>query len=94
MRRAARVVQSLLEVSLGAAVADQQLKDNYRRLQKRYHPVQTQPSCCVRHLESRAKASARLSLEVSVGWASPSSRGLWGGDALLLFTGAVGNRDP
>lgn len=29
---------SLLEVSPGAAVADQQLKDNYRRLQKRYHP--------------------------------------------------------
>jgi hypothetical protein len=40
---ASGVVQSLLEVSPGAAVADQQLKDNYRRLQKRYHPVQTQP---------------------------------------------------
>ena len=37
---------------------------------------------------------AILDREVSVGWASPSSRGLWGGDALLLFTGAVGNRDP
>jgi hypothetical protein len=37
-------------------------------------------------LESRAKAAARLDLEVSTGWASPSSRGLWGGDALLLST--------
>jgi hypothetical protein len=46
-----------------------------------------------RHLESRAKASARLVLEVSAGWASPSSRGLWGGDALLLSTGAAGNRN-
>jgi len=32
----------------------------------------------------RTKAAARLDLEVSVGWASPSSRGLCGGDALLL----------
>jgi hypothetical protein len=39
-----------------------------------------------RHLESRPKASARLVLEASAGWASPSSRGLWGGDALLLST--------
>jgi hypothetical protein len=37
-----------------------------------------------RHLESRAKASARLDLEVPARWVSPSSRGLWGGDALLL----------
>ena len=32
-----------------------------------------------RHLESRPKASARLDLEVSARWASPLSRGLWGG---------------
>jgi hypothetical protein len=32
----------------------------------------------------RPKAAARLDLEVSAGWAIPSSRGLWGGDALLL----------
>ena len=38
-----------------------------------------------RHLESRAKAEARLDLEVSAGWASLSTRGMWGGDALLLF---------
>ena len=42
-----------------------------------------------RHLESRAKASARLVLEVSAGWASPFSRGLCGGDVLLLSTGAA-----
>jgi hypothetical protein len=39
-------------------------------------------------LESRAKAEARLDLEVSAGWVNPSSRGLWGGDALLLSTDA------
>jgi hypothetical protein len=38
------------------------------------------------HLESRPKAAERLDLEVSEGWASPSSRGLCGGDALLLST--------
>jgi hypothetical protein len=42
-----------------------------------------------RHLESRPKAAAREDLEMSAGWASPSSRGLWGGDALLLSTGAA-----
>jgi hypothetical protein len=47
-----------------------------------------------RHLESRAKASARLVLKVSAGWLSPSSRGLRGGDALLLSTGAAGSRNP
>jgi hypothetical protein len=31
-----------------------------------------------------------LYLEVSAGWASPSSRGLWGGDTLLLSTRAKG----
>ena len=36
------------------------------------------------HLESRPKAQARLGLEVSVRWRSPSSCGLWNGDALLL----------
>jgi hypothetical protein len=34
-----------------------------------------------RQLESRAKALARLDLEVSAGWARPTSRGLWGGSA-------------
>ena len=29
-----------------------------------------------------------------VGWVSSSSRGMWGGDALLLSTGATGNRNP
>jgi hypothetical protein len=43
------------------------------------------PTAC-----SGPKASARLVLEVSAGWASPSSRGLWGGDALPL---AAGNRN-
>jgi hypothetical protein len=40
-------------------------------------------------LDSRAKAAATLDLEVSVGWVSPSSLGLWGGHALLLSTGAA-----
>jgi hypothetical protein len=44
-----------------------------------------------RHIESRPKAAARLDLEVSAGWASMSSRGLWGGGALLLSTGAAGS---
>jgi hypothetical protein len=30
------------------------------------------------------RQAARLDLEVSAGWASPSSHGLWGGDTLLL----------
>jgi hypothetical protein len=38
-----------------------------------------------RHLETRPKAEARLDLDVSAGWVSPSSRGLCGGDALLLL---------
>jgi hypothetical protein len=38
------------------------------------------------HLEIRPKAAARLVLEAPAAWVSPSSRGLWGGDALLLFT--------
>jgi hypothetical protein len=38
----------------------------------------------VKDLESRPKAAARLVIEASAGWVSPSSRGLWGGDALLL----------
>jgi hypothetical protein len=33
-----------------------------------------------------------LDLGVSAGWVNPSSRGLWGGHALLLPTGAAGNR--
>ena len=41
-----------------------------------------------RHLESRPKAAARSDLEVFAGWASPCSRGMWGGHALLLSTGA------
>lgn len=36
-----------------------------------------------RHLESRPKAAARLFLEGFAAWASPSSRGPWGGAALL-----------
>jgi hypothetical protein len=43
------------------------------------------------HLESRAKATARLDLEASAGSASPCSRGLWGGDALLLSASAAGS---
>jgi hypothetical protein len=54
--------------------------------------------CCTQpaqgRLESRAKEDARLDFEVFAGWVSPSSRGLWGGDALLLSTGAAGNRVP
>ena len=43
-------------------------------------------------LESRrANAEARLDHEVPAGWASPSSRGTWVGDALLI-TGAAGKR--
>ena len=40
-----------------------------------------------RHLESRAKAEARLDIEVAAGWVIPPSRVLWSGDALLLSTG-------
>jgi hypothetical protein len=41
-----------------------------------------------RHLESRPKASARLDLDVSVGWTSASSRGLgWRCSAALLRLG-------
>jgi hypothetical protein len=36
-------------------------------------------------VESRPKAAARLGLDVSAGWVSPSSHSLWG-DALLLST--------
>jgi hypothetical protein len=42
-----------------------------------------------RHLESRAKAAARWDLEVSAGWASPYSRGLWGCNAPLLAIGGT-----
>jgi hypothetical protein len=35
---------------------------------------------------SRPKAAARLDLEVSAGWVSPSSHSLWGDDALRLST--------
>jgi hypothetical protein len=37
-----------------------------------------------RHLENRPKAAASLDLEVSAGWGNLPSRGLWGGNALLL----------
>ena len=47
-----------------------------------------------RHLESRAKAAARLDLEVSAGWVSLSSRDLWGGDALLLSTASPLEPEP
>jgi hypothetical protein len=45
-----------------------------------------------RRLESRPKTEARLVLEVSAGWASPSSRGI-SGEGLCVFTGA-GNPNP
>jgi hypothetical protein len=40
------------------------------------------------------QAVARLDLDVSTWWASPSSRGLWGGDALLHSTGAAETETP
>ena len=40
-------------------------------------------------LESRAKAAARLDLEVSAGWVSPSSRGVMGGAMLCLLNVAA-----
>ena len=51
-----------------------------------YVEVETGTGLESRHLESRPYASARLDLEVSAGWVSPPSRGLWGGEALLLST--------
>jgi hypothetical protein len=36
--------------------------------------------------DARAAPPRGLDLEVSAGWASPPSRGLWGGDARLLPT--------
>jgi hypothetical protein len=45
-----------------------------------------QSASAVRLLESRPKAAARLDVEVPAGWVWTSSRGLWGGDALLLST--------
>jgi hypothetical protein len=45
-------------------------------------PTQLDGKPCL--LESRPKASARLVLGVSAEWASPSSRGPWGGNALLF----------
>jgi hypothetical protein len=41
--------------------------------------------------QSRAKAAARLDLEVSAGWARPSSHSLWGGHALHFSR--AGNRN-
>ena len=38
-------VQSLLEVTQGVEMSEEQLKDNYRRLQKRWHPVRHSPIC-------------------------------------------------
>jgi hypothetical protein len=34
--------------------------------------------------------SSMIGSKVSVGWVSPSSRGMWGGDALLLSNGVAG----
>jgi hypothetical protein len=55
------------------------------------HPLSATPprQVCSLGLESRparkqSRGRARLGLEVSAGWASPSSHGLWGGDAPLL----------
>jgi hypothetical protein len=47
-----------------------------------------------RHLESGAKTEARRVLEVSVRWVGPSSRGLWGGHALLLSTRCWHRKTP
>jgi hypothetical protein len=38
----------------------------------------------IKRTSNRAKEAARLDLDVSAGWASRSSRGLRGGDTLLL----------
>jgi hypothetical protein len=46
------------------------------------------------HLESRAKGEARLALEGAAGWASPSSRGLWGGATLCCSPPALETLDP
>jgi hypothetical protein len=47
---------------------------------------QVRESSSRRHrLESRAKAASQLGIEVSAGWESPSSRGLWGGSALRFL---------
>jgi hypothetical protein len=69
-------------------------------LPRREHKVVSSASHCIescpwvtrvwRAVVKQTKASARLDLEVSAGWASPYSRGLWGGDALLLSV--TGNR--
>lgn len=38
-----RGLQSLLEVTQGVELSEEQLKNNYRRLQKRFHPVRNSP---------------------------------------------------
>ena len=43
--------------------------------------------------ESRALTDARLVLEVAAGWSIPSSRGLWGGDGLLISTTLLETRE-
>jgi hypothetical protein len=40
-------------------------------------------------VRKQTQAAARLDLDVSAGWASPSSRGMCGGDAMLFSTGAA-----
>jgi hypothetical protein len=44
----------------------------------------TQRAAPSRKVRVGAQATARLDLEVSARWTNPSSRGMWGGDALLL----------
>jgi hypothetical protein len=52
------------------------------------------PAAATEATSGAAHAAARLALGGSAGWVSPSSRGLWGGDPLLLSNGAAGNRIP
>ena len=53
------------------------------------HQVRLEPYHVAASSKADPKAQARLDLELSVGWASSHSRGLWGGHALLLSTETV-----
>jgi hypothetical protein len=44
------------------------------------------------HTDCGVEETQTVMARLSAGWASPCTRGLWGGDALLLSTGAAGNR--
>jgi hypothetical protein len=55
-----------------------------------YYPIGAQASVRVWvRLESGPRTEARLGHEVSAGWVSSFSRGLWGGHALLLSTSVL-----